>query len=98
MALSGLLVLAELALVCAGCAGLPEADTPLDVPPAEAVSAAIVVSYPSAQRACVELATESAHRVACVRTVREAFRAAVRVVDQAVDEDLAELAAREAAR
>ncbi|WP_437798484.1 hypothetical protein [Sorangium sp. So ce693] len=95
MALSALLVLA---LVCAGCTGLPDAATPLDVPPAEAVSAAVVVSYPSAQRACVELATESAQRVACVRSVREAFRAAVRVVDEAVDEDLAERAAREAAR
>ncbi|WP_437623371.1 hypothetical protein [Sorangium sp. So ce1151] len=90
MALAG-----ALALVCSGCASLPAVGAPVPIPSAEAVGAAIIVAYPGAQRVCVDQVPGDAPRRACVRMVREAFDAAVGVVDGSVDVELDELADRE---
>ncbi|WP_437958577.1 hypothetical protein WME76_02205 [Sorangium sp. So ce119] len=89
------IVLLGVALLCSACASLPGLGAPVPIPSAEAVGAAMVVAYPGAQRLCVEEAPRDEQRRACVRMVREAFRAAVEVVDGAVDGDLDELADRE---
>ncbi|WP_437948681.1 hypothetical protein WME98_50070 [Sorangium sp. So ce296] len=83
--------LAASALLTAGCAPL-FGPGDVTVPPPEAVSAAVVSSYPFAVRACLEFGLLPAERVACVATAREALTAALGAYDAAIDAKLAERA------
>ncbi|XXX73897.1 hypothetical protein WMF30_40250 [Sorangium sp. So ce134] len=82
---------AALALLAAGCAPL-FGPGDITMPPPEAVSAAVVSSYPFAVRACLEFGLLPAERVACVATAREAFGSALEVYDEAIDAALAKQA------
>ena len=74
----------------AGCAPfLGPAD--LMAPPAEALSAAVVSSYPFVARACLELAPP-AQRALCLASAREALARALEVHDAAIEAELAETA------
>ncbi|WP_437647837.1 hypothetical protein [Sorangium sp. So ce362] len=92
--LAGGFVLAALALLCSGCAGLPGLGAALPPPPDAAVGAAIIVGYPWATRACIELVRDPQERAVCVAVAREALSSALELYDASVDAELAERSPR----
>jgi hypothetical protein len=86
-----ILCMGALALLASGCTPLFGPGS-ITMPPPEAISAAVVSSYPFAVRACLEFGLLPAERVVCVATAREAFGAAIEVYDAAIDAELAQQA------